>query len=361
MSNIKEYKNIIAFPPGYYIEEIIDDMGITQEEFAIRLGTTPKTISKLVNGEINLSNDLIQKLSTMFEMGVDIWLNLRQKYEEKTIEIKNQRSIDEQKEVMNLIDYSFFTKVAGLPKASKIEEKIQRLCVYLKISDLRILLRPDFLANFRSGVSNIQEKNEINSRAWLITAMNMARERNVNPFNSEKLKNFLPDIRQMTTQPPPVFLPHLREIFSECGVVFVLLPHLKNSGINGVVRWYGRDKVLLALNDRRCYADTFWFSLFHEIKHILQQKVKLTFLSGIDVGMVDTILEQDADKFAREYLIPESLYQKIQHCSLSENAIKKFAAELGIHPGILVGRLQHDKVISPAHFNNLRQKYKIVV
>ena len=62
MSNIEQYKEIVAFHPGYYIAEIIEDMGISQAEFAIRMGTTPKTVSTLVNGQINLSNDLAKKL-----------------------------------------------------------------------------------------------------------------------------------------------------------------------------------------------------------------------------------------------------------------------------------------------------------
>ncbi len=42
MSNVVEYNDIMAFHPGYYIAEIIEDMGISQAEFAIRVGTTAK-------------------------------------------------------------------------------------------------------------------------------------------------------------------------------------------------------------------------------------------------------------------------------------------------------------------------------
>ena len=87
MSNIQKYNDIVAFHPGYYINEIIEDMGITQEEFATRLGTTPKTVSKLVNGECNLSNDLIQKLSSMFGFSIEFWFNLQNKYEWLTFQI----------------------------------------------------------------------------------------------------------------------------------------------------------------------------------------------------------------------------------------------------------------------------------
>jgi HTH-type transcriptional regulator/antitoxin HigA len=61
MSNITEYNDIVAFPPGYYVADIIEDMGISQAEFATRMGTTAKTLSNLVNGQINLSNDLAKK------------------------------------------------------------------------------------------------------------------------------------------------------------------------------------------------------------------------------------------------------------------------------------------------------------
>ena len=80
MSNIVEYKDNIAFHPGYYVKEIIEDMGISQAEFALRMGTTSKTLSQLVNGQINISNDLAKKLSSMLGTSVDGWLNLQKRF-----------------------------------------------------------------------------------------------------------------------------------------------------------------------------------------------------------------------------------------------------------------------------------------
>ena len=52
MSNkIVEYKNLIAFHPGQYVSELIEDYNVTQKEFAERLGVSAKTVSKLVNAE----------------------------------------------------------------------------------------------------------------------------------------------------------------------------------------------------------------------------------------------------------------------------------------------------------------------
>ena len=83
-------KELMAFHPGYYIDEIIEDMGITQEEFAIRLGTTPKTISKLVNGETGISNDLALKLASLLNSSPEMWLNLQKSYDAKILDFKKK-------------------------------------------------------------------------------------------------------------------------------------------------------------------------------------------------------------------------------------------------------------------------------
>ena len=65
MSNYIEYNDKIAFHPGYYIKEIIEESGLSQKDFAKRLDTTPKNLSILVRGEQSLSIDIAMKLSRM--------------------------------------------------------------------------------------------------------------------------------------------------------------------------------------------------------------------------------------------------------------------------------------------------------
>lgn len=364
MSNIIEYSDIMAFHPGYYVAEIVEDMGITQDEFAVRLGTTPKTLSKLINGQIKLSNELAKKLSVMLGSSLEFWLNLQAIYEEKVIEIEQKKDFDEQSTIVSMIDYSFFEKVAKLPAAHSNSDRISNLCRYFVVSDLRVLAQRDFLANFRTGISTTQEKNIVNAQAWLQTAINFAKEIETEPFNAEKLKSHLSEIRGMTVQNASVFLPRLRELFADCGVAFVLLPHLKNSGINGVVKWITHDRVVLAMNNRRTYADTFWFSLFHEIKHVLQQKTKTVFVSAKlqDMQSINAKLEVEADEFAQNYLIPEADYRRLKSNKyISDAQIIAFAQSIGVHPGIVVGRLQNDEIIARNRCAALRQKYEIVI
>jgi len=43
----------------------------------------------------------------------------------------------------------------------------------------------------------------------------------------------------------------------------------------------------------------------------------------------------------------------------SKIEVKEFANELGIHPGIVVGRLQHDELIKPSWMNDLKVSFCI--
>lgn len=360
MSNLLKYKGISVFHPGYYIEEIVEDMGISQAEFATRMGTTTKTLSCLINGQANISNDLAKKLSIMLGTSSDVWLNLQSSYDQKLIEIQKLKDFEEQESIIKMMDYNFFVHIAGLPDTRFKEEKVINLCKYLKIADLRILLKQDFLVNYRMGISDIRDKNIINSRAWVQTAINLSHKIETQPYDSAKLKSYLLEIRNMTLQDPEVFLPRMRDIFAQCGVAFVLLPHLKNSGVNGAVKWISDERVVLAINNRGLDADKFWFSLFHEIKHVLQRKIKTVFISYDEKEMiiVNNQLEDEADRFAANILIsPDSMKKFNPTKYTTDDEIIDFAHSIGLHPGIVAGRLQHDRIIPPNRCSKLKEKY----
>lgn len=78
-----EYDNIIAFHPGYYLKDMLKAWNMTQDEFAKRLDTTGKTVSKLLNGKINLTEEMALSISMVSGTSVDLWLNLNKNYIEK--------------------------------------------------------------------------------------------------------------------------------------------------------------------------------------------------------------------------------------------------------------------------------------
>lgn len=360
MSNVIEYNDMFAFHPGYYVAEVIDDMGITQAEFATRLGTTTKTLSCLVNGQANISNDLAKKLSVMMGTSEELWLNLQNAYDKKLIEIQKEKDIAEQESLARLLDYSYFMGIGGLPATKDMKERITNLCRYLHVSDLRNMLTPDFLISFKTDNDSLSEKNIINSRAWIQTAINISQEINVEDYNPGKLKASLPKLRGMTKQSPSVYVPQIRGTLAACGVAFVHVPDLKNSEVKGAVKWINDKRVVLAMNSR-LETDEFWFSLFHEIRHVFQKKNKTTFISysGNEIVMANKLFEDDADCFAVNYLIPADKFKKFSPTkATSDDEIISFADSIDVNPGIVAYQLWHEGIISRKRRNEINQKWK---
>lgn len=363
MSNHEEFNGIHAFHPGYYLSEIAEELGITQAELALRLGTSVKTISHLINGKSRITEETAMKLSAMTGTSVKLWIGLQAEYDQKIQEIAQESNLERQRETEKGLSYNFFVKVANLPKTRNWRERVKHLCHYLHVSDLRILGERSIVVNFRRGVKELSSQNMVNAQAWVQTAVNIARENPAGVANLTVLNKRLPEIRDMTLKPPSEFMPELRKIFRESGVSFVLLPYLENSCINGAVKWLDKEHVVLALNDRRCYADTFWFSLFHEIKHVLQQKLKRVFLSYNReiLNVSENEDEKEADKFSQDTLIPSEKYSEFVNArSFRAMDIKAFASLIGIHVGVVVGRLQHDGYIQRYEYNEFREKYRIL-
>ncbi|NCB42091.1 MAG: addiction module antidote protein, HigA family [Clostridia bacterium] len=362
-----EYNNIVAYHPGYYVKEMIEEFNITQDEMAKRLDVTSKYLSDFVNGKAKLSEEMMIKLSRVFGTSTELWLNLNAKYIEKSIEIEKLKMVEEECAIAQKIDYTFFVDLGILPAKRNICDKVDELHKYFKVASLKVLNRQDFLVQYKSAVANIADVNIINANAWVQTAINMGRDVETKDFDETKLKKSIEEIRSMTKQDPKEFVGMLKEILKECGVALILIPHLKNSGVNGAVKWLDSDKVLIALNDRNKYADYFWFALFHELGHVLQKRKKLLIISDAseqehEKSELMDRLENEANQYARNTLIDDQAYKTFtDKIAISTAAILKFSEENGIHPGIVVGRLQRDGLLAFNQNNDLKVKYEMNV
>ncbi len=360
---IIEYNDIIAFHPGYYVLQQIEALNMSQEQLAIRMDVSAKTVSKLVNGLTPMTVELAKKISAMFGTSITLWMNLQTKFDELSCEIELSKELDREKEVLYEIDYKYFVTHGLLESSRSTIEKIKNLRALLNVADLNILRNPDLLAIYKTSSAKINHKNIIPSNTWLQIVMNKANELETGNYDEKKIKNYLNEIRAMTVKPPDEFYPRLLEVFNDSGIRFIIMPHLKNSGINGVTKWLNKDSPVIAINDRRYSSDLFWFALFHELKHVMQRKVKKVLITcdkSLELSCEDREYEKEADEFARDFLIDRKEYKKFIKDDITGTSILKFAEKNEIHPGIVVGRLQHDKILNYSQYNNYKTKYKII-
>lgn len=354
MSNYIEYKDKVAFHPGYYLKELVEESGLTQEDFALRLGTTPKNLSILIRGEQSLSIDIAAKLSRMLGTTVTYWLGLQRAYDEKVAEFLYEEELERERKVFKLIDYKYFIEYFNLPDLPRrVDEQIRRVREYLSISSLTVLERENLAVNFRSYSKELSQSNIVNANVMVQIAINKALKVDSPKYDKKKFEEAV-SFALTQTKNHEGFLPEISKAFFDAGVVLVVLPNLKNSGINGATKKIGR-KVMLMVNDRRHYADTFWFTLFHEIGHILNG----------DLGISYDGTEDEADFYAQNVLIPKDEYERFtqEHRVFNEKTIRWFAESIDQDPGIILGRLLMDKKVSYRDSylsEKLRHKYKVV-
>ncbi len=351
---------IIGVPhPGYYLKDYLEEIQMTQEEFANRLGITGKQISLILSGSANITPDIALKLSKFMGTSVEVWLNLQTSYDTYMIQLKQEKEYEEEKRIFKFIDRKFLRELGIIKEKEDKDSAIKKIRTEIQVSSLSLLKNSDMCSLFRTSVNKPEDETTIVCRnVWVSIAMKLAKEKEVSLFNEEKLISYIPKFRRMTLETPKEFYPELDEMLCECGVALVLLPSLSKSNTNGVIKWIDSNKVMMALNTRGSYNDKFWFSFFHEIKHVLQKVKRKVIISENDNDSNDD-LEVEADLFARETLIPSNAYNYLR--KYTPFYIKQFAYEIGIHPGIVVGRLQKDNKIKYSQFNNLKEKYEIRV
>lgn len=362
MSNYIVRDGKYIFHPGYAVKDIIDEYEMTQNEFAQRMNTTPKTLSLLINGICSITLDLAEKLACVTGVSTEAWLNMQRNFD---IELAKQERIERikgQKRYLNYLDYAYFKDADNPIKASNDEEKIANLCRYFRVADLSLLKCPDFLVNYNSDSYPMNECELVCAQAWLQTAINHSQGVKSKDFNVDKLKKALPLIRKFTLKKPAEFIPCIENMLAECGVVFVFLPYLKGSHIHGAVRWFNNKKVMIAMNDKDYTAESFWFALMHEIKHVLQNKLKTVFVScsGNKGVMLNEKLEYEAEKFAMEFFASSKQFHNwLKQGDYSSSAVKAFASELELHPGIIVGMLERHLGKEIPELHSLKEKYKV--
>ena len=194
--------------------------------------------------------------------------------------------------------------------------------------------------------------------AWLRQGEIEASKINCADYNELKFRDVLQQIRLLTVKSIKVFQPQMIDLCAAAGVALVFVPELPKTRVHGATRWLGSQKALIQLSDRYKTNDHFWFSFFHEAGHILLHGKRTLFLEGQDKDIRDKIKEKEADVFAANFLIAPRDWQRfIANNSLSKKAINQFAEQLGIHPGIIVGRMQHEQIISYQNCNDLKDKY----
>ena len=344
-------RSIIATPPGATIKEQLVDRGMNQKEFSERMGMSEKHISRLINGEVQLTPDMAVRLEMVLGVPAQFWTKLESIYRDKIVRANMENAMEADIELAKKFPYKEMAQNGWVPEATSGTEKVFGLRKHFQVVDLG-MINSSFQPQIACRRLSETEKADYALLAWAQRAKIEARNITTGKVDTEKLWRALDGIRSMTTMNPEEFCPKLTSVLASCGVAIVFLPHIGGSFLHGAT-FYDKDKIVLGLTVRGKDADKFWFSLFHELGHIL-----LGHLENKN-GTTDED-EGCADTFARDQLIPDEVFKRFVDARLfTKTSISQFAKRIGIDPGIVVGRLQKEEYIKYAWHNDLKTKYVI--
>ena len=342
-------RSFIATPPGATIKEQLIDRGLSQKEFALRMGMSEKHISKLINGDVQLTPEVAVRLEMVLGVPAKFWNKLEATYREKLIKANAENEMDSDKELVKKLPYREMSKNGWVPETREATEKVIYLRKYFEVVNLEII-KDMKLSKIACRRLAEKEKCNLDLLAWAKKAKLEALDIETSLIDLKTLKEKLPEIRSMTAMNPADFCPKLIEMLSGCGIALVFLPHIGGSFLHGATFRDG-NKIVVGLTVRGKDADKFWFSLFHELGHIL-----LGHINQSD-GTTDED-EEAADNFAKETLIPTVEFNAFTSLNdFSKTSICSFAQKQNILCGIVVGRLQKEGFINYNRCNDLKTKY----
>jgi len=346
------YSPDYAVPPGDTLQETLDAIGMSQAEFAMRTGRPLKSINEIIKGKAAITPGTALQFERVLGVPASFWSNRERLFREAKARQEEGERL--KKSVSWLAKWPIrpMARLEWIRSHTDKIKQVEELLNFLGVASPEEWGKIDIVsqATFRKSAAFTSDRYALT--AWLRAGEVAGQRMKCDSFDEEKLRAALARARALTLGSPSVFRPELARVCAEAGVAIVFIPELPMARVSGATRWLSKEKALIQLSLRYKTNDHLWFTFFHEAGHILKHGRRDVF---IEFDRSDNDKEKEADRFASNWLIPPQEYQRLVTMS-PQNAegIREFAARLGIAPGIVVGRLQHDRIIPFNAFNELK-------
>lgn len=351
-------KSARVTPPGRILKKELEARGWDQKDLAAIMGRPAQAINEIINGSKRITPETALELGEALGTSPDLWSNLEAKYRLSLAQKDSEKQgakddIARRSRLFGLAPFQDLLKRGWLKvkDASDIDACEEALKEFLGIATLDET--PRLAAAFRHNVDRGPEAN--NLTAWLKRAEHLAAGQNAAEFSRERLDAHIPKLLEFSKRPEdttqvPGFLLAL-------GVRFVIVPHLDKTFVDGAMFYQENARPVVVMSMRLSRIDCFWFTLMHELAHIIL---------GHPGGHVDSMedlasleiddLEREANERAQSWLLSQANLRSFVARTkpyFGKTAIERFATEQGRHPGIVLGQLQKQQIVPYSHLRPL--------
>ena len=283
----------------------------------------------------------------VLKITANFWIKKQSNFNEFVAREKHNAEITKEISWAKLFPYPQMAKIGLVNTTRKAEEKTVELLQFFDVSKSSawedIYLNQQTPVFFRISLKHTKDPYALS--ALLRMGEIKANSINAPDFNKVVLKSILPELKNIMANQPNDYLHQIQEKCLQAGVKVIYTPNLPKTVIHGTVRWLN-NKPVLQMTDRLKRYDIFWFSLFHEIGHILLHgNKKNIFLEEINNSDNKNNQENEADEFAVKWLLTDDEFEEIILTIKSGadvfTSIQRYANEFSTHKDIIIGRILH--------------------
>lgn len=322
---------------------MIEAKGFSQEGLADILDCSRQTVSSILAGKSGITAEMAVSLAAVFGNDAADWLKWDAAFQLSLVS-SDKETVERRARLYAL------APIREMQKRGWIKETTD-------LAELQSEVEAFFGGSVESGVSfpvatsrtvTLADLNPA-ERAWCFKARQLALDAlPVAEFSTDRLAQAAQKLRQLAAFPKEI--KKLPQILAYYGIRFVVVEPLPGAKIDGAAFWID-DTPVIAVSVRWDRIDAFWFIVMHEFEHIRNgdaYSVDANLLQEGEKGIVVVLATDDSERLANRnasasLIPPDELESFISRLSplYSSDRIVQFANRIKMHPGVIVGQLQH--------------------
>lgn len=332
-----------VFPPGEFVREELEARNWTQADLAEILDRPPRVVSEIISAKRGISPDTAKGLAAAFGTSPELWLNLESAYQLWRNRGGEDEAVSRRAKIYGFAPIKDMVRRGWIEASTDVEILERRVLEFFEANNLDEAPKcVPHTARKSTSYGSITPAQ----CAWLLRAKRIAAAVQARPFSEAGLEPAIQALRHLLRDPQGVG--QAPRILAEAGIRLVVIEPLPGTRIDGACLW-DNDSPVIAMSLRFDRIDNFWFTLMHELAHVDARAEAIDIdLQRIDEGSERPETERAADAFASERLVPgHELDRFIAEVSplYSTRKVEAFSEAVQIHPGIVVGQLQHRREI----------------
>ncbi|SFZ81801.1 protein of unknown function [Devosia enhydra] len=344
--------------PGDAVRAVMHRRGVSAQELSAAFEEGMNTVRAICDGSLAINPKIASVLADRLGGDEAFWLKRQANFEVAINRAVAMAAASEPEAWLTRVPAPSGRKLPANINADKLREELRSRLVYFNVPKFDSWEQQygSLIGATRFRTSETFKSSDEAVLRWLRRGEMEAELSETGVWSPGNLQDRLEQIRKLVhVSKPERFLPSLRALFAEVGVALIVVRAPNGCRASGASRMVSPDKSMILMSFRHRSDDHFWFTLFHEIGHLLLHKAA-TFVDQDDT-FGDEQSEREANDFASSCLIPIDRVGELEEINPTRDSIIRFSRSVGVSPGITVGQLQHRKVLAHNQMNSLKRRW----